>query len=511
MIHVDQGTLVDGQGKPIVLRGAVFPSVTSDVDLQLNASLSEEDYQRAAEMGFSLIRLDVEVGAFASTGIESVFPWLDQQLAWAKAHDLSLLLALSWPDSGPARDCSSSALWDSNESQELLVAAWRKIAGQYAAESAIAGYDLVHEPNPSAALDQWQALAARLTSAVRELDREHLLIVEQAQLIACTAVNQHPEDSLFLVDDSNVLYAFEARGPQNFTTQSSHRSLVSDGGSYPDELQLGSIDWQRMTFEASDFAVAPSLNSGETHWTSKKHYWSAINPAIVIAQVNLRSAQNSGTVYFDDLKVEELDPNFDVVRTVIDADLEDAASWFLWQDPNYPATGAKGVSPEHERGKASITLSGTTSEANLSNDAPFVFPVRQDYTYRVTGWMKGEVVGASATSMIGLSLWSYDGDLPLRDPANLVAATQPFVDWGRAHQVPVFVSAFGTSVATFEPGKGGITWVSDMLDVLEQNRLSFCYDAYRGADFGIYHAGALNQPLVDLFGSRFAVPAANAR
>jgi endoglucanase len=505
MVHVEQGELVDGQGHPVRLQSVALGSAASGEGSSGAADLTEDDYQRAADMGFRVARLDIDPSAPLDE--QTRVAWLDQQLEWAKSHGLSVVIALTRPTAGAVGDCVPDALWDQNESQDALVAAWRWIAARYPDEPAIVGYDLLHAPSPNSALEQWRALGARLANAIREVDREHLLILEQAQHVACVAVNQSPDESLVALDDQNVLYAFEARGPWTFTTQATSGSAIVDGGSYPSELELGTIDWDRMAFAASDFAVAPVLNPDETNWTQKKHYYSVIKPGIVIAQLNLRSADNLGTVYFDDLKIDELDPNFEFVRTVIDADLEDATTWFLWQADEH-GPGVKGVGSDGHRGKGSVTLTGTTSDANLSNDAPFVFPVRQNYWYRVTGWMKGEHSDPIGASMIGLSLWSYDGALPLRNAANLVAANEPFVAWGREHHVPVFVSAFGTSVDTFEGEKGGLAWVSDMLDVLEQEQLSFCYESYRGADFGIYpDADRANIPLVDLFRQRLARPA----
>jgi endoglucanase len=509
MVHVQEGSLVDGQGRSVRWRGIALSRAGSTAG---SSEPSEADYQRIADMGFGSVRLDFELWASTGDAEANALSWLDQQLGWAKSHHLLVVLALSRPSASTPSKCVSDPLWVELEIQEQLAASWQQIARRYADEPSVAGYDLLHEPAPSDDLEQWRTLATRLVTAIREVDREHLLIFEQAQLVACKAVNVQPEQSLTVLDDSNVLYGFEARGPSHFTTQSSSRSAIADGGSYPDELEIGTVDWQRMTFEASDFAVSPVLSPDETDWIQKKHYYSAVKPSISIAQINLRSANNPGTVYFDDLKVEELGPSFDFVRTVVDADLEDATSWFLWQDPRGNATGVKGVSKDGHRGKASVTLTGTTSDANLNNDSPFIFPVKQNHTYRVTGWMKGEHSASTAVSMIGLSLWSYDGDIPLRDSANLAATVQPFVDWGQAHRVPVFVSAFGTSVATFLGHKGGMAWVSDTLNVLDRDQLSFCYDVYRGEDFGIYgDRDRVNQPLVDLFTERLPHAAAAVR
>jgi endoglucanase len=58
----------------------------------------------------------------------------------------------------------------------------------------------------------------------------------------------------------------------------------------------------------------------------------------------------------------------------------------------------------------------------------------------------------------------------------------------------------------FQNDKGGLTWVSDMLDLLDEHGVPFTYHAYHEDAFGIYRgSGKLpdpanaNQPLIDLF------------
>ncbi|MBA1329838.1 hypothetical protein QQ73_01050, partial [Candidatus Endoriftia persephone str. Guaymas] len=75
--------------------------------------------------------------------------------------------------------------------------------------------------------------------------------------------------------------------------------------------------------------------------------------------------------------------------------------------------------------------------------------------------------------------------------------------------VPVNIGEFGTAVANFRNGRGGLNWVSDILDIMDKYQLNGQYFHYHSAPWGIYSnvfgfpkESHFNQPLADLFASR---------
>lgn len=510
VVHAEHGKLFDGDGRSVHLRGVSFglsdDAATSDSDY------GESDYERVAAMGFDSVRFYFNYNAFEDDAAPyqykaSGFAWLDQHVAWAKAHRIQLVLSLAAAQGGNDPDCTGNALWDAAGNQDRVVALWRAIAQRYAAEPTIAAYDLLSQPSPSSSLDQWQALAGRIATAIREVDPDHLLVVEQTVTINCSYDNQYdPDTSLIELTDPNVLYAFQVYWPWVYTTQLMSGSYSEDAGAYPDQDRIGTMDFHDLT-QAPAYPGSALLTPDETSWTQKRFYYTAVKAEDQVAQVILQSANNPGKVYFDDLLIEELDPDFKFVRTVIDADLETPTNWYLWQDPAGAATGEKGAGADGHRGAASITLSGTSSNADLSFGDLYAFPLRQNYTYRVTGWMKGENSAPNAASQLGLSVWRHTGTVPpLRNMANLAGMLQRFVDWGHSHSVPMSVSEFGTGAPTFQNAKGGLAWVGDMIDLMTRDDLHFVYREYHGQDFGIYRGDSgpvdpsnANQPLIDLF------------
>jgi aryl-phospho-beta-D-glucosidase BglC (GH1 family) len=91
---------------------------------------------------------------------------------------------------------------------------WRKMATHYASETAIAGYDLTNEPHDTGG--RWPATAQAATTAIRQVDHAHTIIVEGENYAAAstwTAYNEH----LNITDpDNNLIYSaheyFDADG-----------------------------------------------------------------------------------------------------------------------------------------------------------------------------------------------------------------------------------------------------------------------------------------------------------
>ena len=96
-----------------------------------------------------------------------------------------------------------------------------------------------------------------------------------------------------------------------------------------------------------------------------------------------------------------------------------------------------------------------------------------------------------------------------RDARGLELELDSLQAFGRKHSVPLYLGEFGVYRACYENDKGGLTWVSDMLDLLNERELPFTFHAYHEDAFGIYYGydtlpdpTNANQPLIDLFTSK---------
>ena len=229
--------IVDGDGKPVILRGMGLGGWMLQEGYMLKLGelgqqhvihrrLAElvgqdavDEFQRAwldhhmtkADMdalgrwGFNSVRLPMHYALFldpsAPAGTdrwnEDGFRRVDRLLDWAAANRMWVILDLHAAPGGQGsdlaisdRDPTQPSLWDSAENQRRTVALWREIARRYAGNPWVGGYDILNEPN-------WDfdgpggghgcddknnrpiaALYKRITAAIREHDRNHLIVIE---------------------------------------------------------------------------------------------------------------------------------------------------------------------------------------------------------------------------------------------------------------------------------------------------------------------------------------------
>lgn len=74
----------------------------------------------------------------------------------------------------------------------------------------------------------------------------------------------------------------------------------------------------------------------------------------------------------------------------------------------------------------------------------------------------------------------------VRNKAYLEAELNKYLAFGKKHNVPLYLGEFGVIKHTFEAGKGGERWVSDMVDLLKKNHVHFTYHVYHEDSFGLY-------------------------
>lgn len=151
-------------------------------------------------MHYNLYTLAIEKEPVAgeNTWIEKGFAMTDSLLAWCKANQMYLILDLHAVPGGQGndlnisdRDGSKPSLWESEENQKKTIALWKKLAERYANEPWIGGYDIINEPNwgfEDIEKDKngtretknvpLKKLMVDITNAIREVDKQHLIIIE---------------------------------------------------------------------------------------------------------------------------------------------------------------------------------------------------------------------------------------------------------------------------------------------------------------------------------------------
>src|SRR5690606_307832 len=150
-------------------------------------------------MHYNLYTLAVEDEPVAgeNTWLEKGFEMTDQMVEWCRDNGMYLILDMHAAPGGQGhdvnisdRDPSKPSLWESAENQDKLVQLWKKLAERYKNEPVVGAYDLINEPNwrfekgkningvEDSENTLIRDLQVRITRAIREVDKNHIVIME---------------------------------------------------------------------------------------------------------------------------------------------------------------------------------------------------------------------------------------------------------------------------------------------------------------------------------------------
>jgi endoglucanase len=242
-VHTSGTELVDDQGKRLMLRGtnlgnwfevegymfhlgdtAQAPREIEALSYELigpeKADLfwrqwrenytTEADIDRIKAMGFNSVRVPIHWKFFDRENAEG-FRLLDRLVQWARKDHIYVIIDLHCAPGGQTGTNIDDSygypwLYMSPEAQQHTIAVWRRVAAHYSKEPVVLGYDLLNEPIPH--FPQLQRLNSdleplyrRMVAAVREVDRNHVVILGGAQWDSNFKVFGKPFDS-------NVMYTF---------------------------------------------------------------------------------------------------------------------------------------------------------------------------------------------------------------------------------------------------------------------------------------------------------------
>jgi Cellulase (glycosyl hydrolase family 5) len=201
-------SIVDPSGHETVLRGVNYPGYQGNL-LRLHNSYA---YYNFAQLGFNVVRLSISwANLEPRPGIfdMSYLNWyVDSDVRWAKAAGIYVIIdmhqlywaqkfggygAPAWtvqkyaPDEVGMREAVSD-FWANVTLQDHFLSVWAMLAQHYANETAIAGYDVLNEPFiytsvlPGLNATYVDAFYGRAIQAIRNVDTNHLIILEPANL-----------------------------------------------------------------------------------------------------------------------------------------------------------------------------------------------------------------------------------------------------------------------------------------------------------------------------------------
>ncbi len=180
--------------------------------------ITEVDIRRIAELGFNSVRPALNARLFLTEGehphyVRAGFAILDNLVRWCGEYGVYVIIdmhAAPGGQTGANIDDSRNddpELFSHPQNQDRLVQLWVKIASRYEDDPAVAGYDLLNEPLPERTgaaakyKSQLEPLYRRITQAIRQVDTNHLIIVEGANWANDWSVFTKPFDP-------NLVYQF---------------------------------------------------------------------------------------------------------------------------------------------------------------------------------------------------------------------------------------------------------------------------------------------------------------
>jgi endoglucanase len=158
--------------------------------------VTAEDIRLIKRAGFNSVRVPFSYRLFVTETdpprLEGPgYELLDRVVSWCGREGLYVVLDMHAAPGGQTGDNIDDSfgypfLYESEESQELTVRLWRKLAARYRDETAVAGYDLLNEPIPhffdTAYFNpKLEPLYRRIVRGVREVDRNHVVFLGGAQ------------------------------------------------------------------------------------------------------------------------------------------------------------------------------------------------------------------------------------------------------------------------------------------------------------------------------------------
>ena len=183
---------------------------------------------------------------------------VDPVLDWCQELDLSVVLDFHGPPGNPKHwNNPGRLLWEDFRWHENFARLWREIAEYYKDNTTIVAYELLNEPNMKKQIkdtpSDWNALARKLTAAIREVDTYHTIMIGP---VAWSSANGF--SSLKPTGDPNTIYTFHMYQPHQFTHQGVHNETT--GIYYPGTI--GNQVWNKETLREG---MKPAVDFQKKH------------------------------------------------------------------------------------------------------------------------------------------------------------------------------------------------------------------------------------------------------
>jgi aryl-phospho-beta-D-glucosidase BglC (GH1 family) len=158
--------------------------------------ITQDDIRFIKQSGFNSVRVPFSyrllVSDAASSKLEGEgYQLLDNVVAWCRQEKLYVILDMHAAPGGQTGDNIDDSwgypfLFESAESQDLIVNIWRKLAARYRNEPTVIGFDLLNEPIAHYFADanlnpKLEPLYRKIVAGIREVNKNQLIFLGGAQ------------------------------------------------------------------------------------------------------------------------------------------------------------------------------------------------------------------------------------------------------------------------------------------------------------------------------------------
>ncbi len=310
-------------------------------DNYLNNMITERDIDSLKRWGFNSIRLPMHYNLFTlpvdkepvagqNTWLKRGFDLTDKLLSWCKKNQIYLILDLHAAPGGQGNDrpiadvdTLKPNLWQSEANRQKTIALWKKLAERYSNEEWIGGYDLLNETNyKMEGNEPLKKLFLSLTSAIRKVDKNHIIFIEG---------NQFANDYTGLTPpwDDNMAYSFHKYW--NATTVETIQKYLDIRNKFNVPIWMGESGENTNEWFKSAVKLFESNNIGWSWWTIKKigsesglmtitepagykkiiSYWEGKGPKPSVDEARATLMELAGNV-----KIEKCKINYDVLHAL---------------------------------------------------------------------------------------------------------------------------------------------------------------------------------------------------
>jgi endoglucanase len=320
-LHRNGQKIVDGNGKNVVLRGlglggwmvqegymlktsdfaspqfVIKQKITDLIGAKNTAEfydaykangITKRDIDSLAAWGFNSVRLPMHYNLYTPsiqeengqiTWLDEGFKRTDELLSWCATNKMYLILDLHATPGGQGKDAAISdyddskpSLWESAANQEKMTALWKKLAARYKDNPWIGGYDIINEPNWNFSgtnqngCDEkgnapLKALQLSITKAIREVDTNHIIIIEGN----CWGNNYN---GMFPLWDENLVLSFHKYW--NYNDVAAIQTMLDYRTQYNVPIWLGESGENSNVWFKDAIALMESNNIGWAFWPMKK-------------------------------------------------------------------------------------------------------------------------------------------------------------------------------------------------------------------------------------------------